>query len=236
MTPAMHNSAIAFFTINGQRNAMEMIPQGHYPSLAALILRLCGLDDSADAQKQPQSGAMAATLDGHRVTLPVQMTPSADGSTFHIDLPATEPGIVAAIKRKLHRPTVLMLEPSTDGLMDILRSQTAAGALEHQSIGSFAFRLEVQNELAVLASGREVSGESVTTALNLLSLQMCHGPRRELWQRAHAKGCRFVADAVGVTPEDVVRMLDGLQRRFAATPAASATTATTTSTSTQSPT
>jgi hypothetical protein len=192
------------------------ISLSRYSGLIATVLRLCGIDENADAT-QPYAGPLTAVIDGQRVTLPVKLTPTPHGSAIHIDLPPSQGGVLAAIKRKLHRATVHLIEPSSDGLMDILRSQTAAGALEYQSCDAFALRLEVQNELGILASGRDVNAECITTALNLLALQLWHASRRELWQRAHAKGCRFVADAIGVKAEDVVRALDGLERKLMTT-------------------
>ena len=94
------------------------------------------------------------TVDGHRITLPVRITPMAEGLAFQIDLPpAGDSGVFAAIKRKLHRPSVRLLEPSGDPLMEILRSQTAQGAFDGTSCAAVALMVDVRTELEVLAAG-----------------------------------------------------------------------------------
>jgi hypothetical protein len=162
--------------------------------------------------------------------LPVHITPGADGESIRIELPLPAVGAIAAIKRKLHTPTVRLVEPEADVLLAMLATQSAEGAFAYWPAGSTVASMEISNELAMLAGkgvGGAIPDAVLATVMCLLAMQTSHAARRDLWQRAHAKACGFVAKTLGVKMEELTGRLNWLARTFAARTAGAAAAAST---------
>jgi hypothetical protein len=203
------------------RQASDGMPLRLHRALTAQIKQLAGIDAAATAQ-QPQAGALAANVDERRATFPVQITPTPHGDAIRIDLPPAQHTLMAAIKRRLRKPRVRLLDAAGESLMLLLALQSAEGSFAFLPAGVATRSGEMHQALEALprVSAGAVTQKVFETAMCLLSLQTTHAARRDLWHRAHAKGVRFVATALGVKPEEVAALLDRLAVQPAPQPAA----------------
>jgi hypothetical protein len=196
----------------GTWHARDRIPLRMHKPLVALVKRLAGMDPAITGQ--PQSGALAAKVDDTRVTFPVRLKSTGDGDAITIDLPVHQAGMIAAIKRRLHTPKVRLIDPTGQSPLDVLSSQSAAGAFALLPADVAARAADVRRALETLpdVNATIVTDLVLQTALCLLSLQTTHAARRDLWSRAHAKGVRYVAMELGVKPEEVTTLLEQLAK------------------------
>jgi hypothetical protein len=200
----------ALLVTGGARREADRIPLRMYEPLIALIKRLAGLDTPLSGQ--PPAGALVVDVDGHRLPFPVRVKPTSDGDAIGIDLPPAQHTLLAAIKRRLRKPRVRLLDAAGESLMMLLALQSAEGSFAFLPPAVAARSTEVYRALEAHAGGNAgaVTQQVFETAMCLLSLQTTHAARRDLWHRAHAKGVRFIATALGVKPEAVAALVDRL--------------------------
>jgi hypothetical protein len=201
------------FTIKGATHERDNVPLRMADPLAAMLKRLAG-----------ERGAVTADVDGERAELPLKFVASRHGELIWIELPATDRGVLASIVRKLHTPTVRLIEPAVDPLRRILASQTAEGAFLHWPDDLRVTRhAEVREASEILTGGTgAVTTEVLQTMSCLLSLWVAHADKRDQWVRAGTKACRYVASQLKVDFHDVLRTLEGLHKKLTA-PATPAT-------------
>src|SRR2546423_15201303 len=93
---------------------------------------------------------------------------------------------------------------------DLLAHQTAEGSFELDGDDVidtcyFASHVDIEQELKILSSGAiaTIPPEIIATAAALLMLQKRYPGESALWDRAHAKGRRWLANQLGASPKDV---------------------------------
>jgi hypothetical protein len=116
---------------------------------------------------------------------------------------------------------VWIVMPDAVSVRDLLAHQTAAGSFEldgDRAIDTcyFSLHAEIEQELKVLTGGAiaTIPREVLVTAAALLTMQKHYASESALWDRAHAKGRRWLANQLGASPRDVKTTLDGLAKKL----------------------
>jgi Ca-activated chloride channel family protein len=197
--------------VNNARSEVSTIPLNQWPAVSAALCDAAGYDNTG--------GMLEVEIDGMRTKLEVTGAPVGNGEMITIVLPAPQAGVVGKVKRALHTPKVFIVMPAAVSVRELLKCQSADGSFDAdacEGILDDGHRQDVAQELEILSAGvvKQLPREVLVTASALLAMQKRFAGESALWDRAHAKGRRYLANALGASPNAVKMTLDGLAKKM----------------------